>query len=472
MHGGMTLIENTGDDGAPSRNLKPVLLGGGGGFWGDAFDPAAELVEQAELDFLCFDFLAELTMAILHRQKVREPGLGYVADVVPFMAQLAGKARDKGICLVSNGGGANPAAGARAMADVLARRGLKDMKIGVVAGDDLMDRLDRLVAQGVTFANSVTGDTDLASIRDRVVCANVYAGADGIMDAVDAGADIVVTGRVADSSLFVGPILQRMGKGFKDPDLVAAAIIAGHVAECASGCTGGMSSRFDEMPDMGRAGFPIIEFSHDGSIVFTKLPGTGGRVDPFTIKEHLVYEIGDPRRYIVPDGVADMTSARIASAGEDRVRITGCRGGPQPDHLKVLIGYGDGWIGEGLMMFPWPRALSRARKAEQTLRERFERMGLVAEAMEFSYVGINLLHGPAAPWPERDDLNEIGLRVAVRTRTRDEAEKVRRACSHLWIMGPGGTSFGAPMKPRPVINLWPTLIDRSLVPHTMEVIRS
>ncbi|WP_233236975.1 acyclic terpene utilization AtuA family protein [Bordetella sp. LUAb4] len=449
-----------------------IRLGAGGGFWGDAYDPAEELLRQGKLDFMCFDFLAELTMAILHRQKKRNPDSGYVPDVLPFMTSLAPLAREHGTCLVSNGGGANPLAAGRAIADALGRAGTHGVKIGVVGGDDLMHRLDELFAQGVPLTNTATGEDDLRPLRERILCANVYAGAEGIMQAVEGGADIVVTGRVADSALFVGPILQRLGRGYDDPDLVAAAITAGHIAECAAGCTGGMSSRFDEMPHMGRVGFPIIEFESDGSAVVTKLPGTGGRVDAFTVKEHLVYEIGDPRSYAAPDGIADFTAPRLREIAPDRVRVSGCKGAGRPGQLKLLIGYADGWIGEGLMLFPWPRALERARKAQQTLSERFERMGLAADDVLFSYLGVNTLHGPAAPWPAADDMNEVGLRVAVRTRTQEEAEKVRRACTHLWIMGPGGTSFGAPFKPRPAVSLWPTTIARELVESTMEMIES
>jgi len=454
------------------QGTDTLRLGSGGGFWGDAYDPAEQLLRAGRLDFLCFDFLAELTMAILHRQKARNPEAGYVADVVPFMTGLAPLAREHGTCLVSNGGGANPAAAGRAIAADLRQRGLRNMRIGVVHGDDLMDRLDAMIADGVPLPNSVTGQSDLAGLRDRILCANVYAGAEGIMEAVGAGAQIIVTGRVADSALFVGPILQRLAVGYDDPDLVAAAVVAGHIAECASACTGGMSSRFDEMPRMGEVGFPIIEFSRDGSAVITKLPGTGGIVDTFTVKEHLVYEIGDPRRYMVPDGIVDLTAPSVIQAGPDRVLVRGCKGQPRPRQLKLLIGYADGWIGEGLLMFPWPRALDRARKARDTLMERFGRLGLEADDVQFSFVGIDTLHGPAAPQPERDDFNEVGLRVAVRTRTQAEAEKVRRACTHLWIMGPGGTSFGAPFKPRPAISLWPTYIDRNMVTQKMEIIES
>lgn len=449
-----------------------VRIGCGSGFWGDALDPAAELLEHGRLDCLAFDYLAELTMALLQRLRAKDPGAGYVEDAVQAMGDLGPMARRLGTVLVSNGGGVNPASGARAIAQRLAAHGERGVRIATVTGDDLLDRLDELQAAGVTLAHAVTGDEDFAALRPRIVCANAYLGAEGIIEALDADPTVVITGRVADSALFVGPILHALGAGYDDPDLVAAAITAGHIAECSSGCSGGMSSRFDTMPAMGRVGFPLIEFGRDGRAVITKLPGTGGRVDTFTVKEHLVYEIGDPRGYPVPDGVADFTSVRLAEAGPDRVEVSGVRGRPRPAQLKVLVGYADGWIGEGLLMFPWPHALARARKAEQTLRERFGRLGLEAQQVEFSLLGINALHGPAAPFPAADELNEVGLRVAVRTRTREQADKVRRACSQLWIMGPGGTSFGVPMKPRPVVSLWPTFVPRDLVPHRVEVMQS
>lgn len=457
--------------GISGRNAS-VRLGGGSGFWGDAFDPAMELAERGQLDYLCFDFLAELTMALLQRAKAKDPTAGYVTDMVGWFTKLAPPSRAAGTALVCNGGGVNPRAGGEALAASLRREGLTGTRIAVVAGDDMLGRLDELKAAGVRLTNTSTGDENLEAIRARIVSANVYLGSDGIIEGLAAGANMVVTGRVTDSAVFIGPIMHRLGWTFDQPDLVASAITVGHVLECAAGCTGGMSSRFDEMPRMGEAGFPIVDVERDGTAAISKLPGTGGRVDEFTVKEHLVYEIGDPRAYATPDGIADFTSPRIEGIGPDTVRISGMRGKQRPDMLKLLIGYSDGWIGEGLMMFPWPRALARARKAEETLRERFARMGLKSSAMAFDYVGVNMLHGPAAPWPDHDDFNEVGLRVAVKTQTREEAEKVRRACTHLWIMGPGGTSFGVPMKPRPALSLWPTLVPRAFVPHTVEYLES
>lgn len=452
--------------------MKDVIrLGAGSGFWGDGMDPALELLEKGNLDYLGFDFLAELTMALLQRQKLKNPDTGYIPDVVAYMKAMMAPARERGTRLVSNGGGANPAAAARAIAAEAARQGLRGTRVALVEGDDLLPQLDALLRDGLTLANLDTGDEDFAAIRSRVVAANVYTDASGIVEALAGGADVVVTGRVSDNAVYVGPIMHEFGwrHDAAHADRIGAAITVGHIVECAAACTGGMSSRYAEMPDMGRVGFPIIEFHRDASAVITKVPGSGGRVDQWTVKEHLLYEITDPRHYAMPDGVADFTTLRLAEEGPDRLRVTGMSGRPRPDQLKLVVGYQDGWIGEGMLFFPWPDALGRAAKARQTLTERFERLGLQAEAIHFDLVGVNMLHGPAAPPPGHEP-NEVGLRVAVRTRTQEEAEKVRRACAHLWIMGPGGTAFGVPLKPRPVVALWPTLVPRGVVRQTVDIL--
>ena len=453
--------------------MKDVIhMGGGGGFWGDALDPASDMLKGTQqLDYLAFDFLAELTMALLQRQKLKTPDLGFVPDAVTYADALMKDAREKGTRLISNGGGANPKAAGQRIAEAAARQGLGGTKIGVVEGDDILSRLDDFMAQGVSFANFETGEDNFKALRNRVVSANVYTDSTGIVESLGSGADIVVTGRVSDNALFVGPIIHEFGwkHDAAHADKIGAAITVGHVVECAAGCTGGMSSRWAEMPHMGRVGFPTIEFHQNGEAVISKIAGSGGRVDEFTIKEHLLYEIGDPRRYTMPDGVADFTAVRVKQEGSDRVRLSGMRGTPQPDTFKVVIGYHDGWIGEGMLFFPWPDALGRAQKAKDTLLERFERLGLISEAVHFDFVGGDMLHGPAAPKLTYEP-NEIGLRVAVKTRDREEAEKVRRACAQLWIMGPGGTAFGTPMKPRPVIAAWPALVPKELVKQSVEIL--
>lgn len=454
---------------------KIVRLGSGSGFWGDATDPAKELLEHGELDYLCFDYLAELTMALLQRQKLKRPDTGYVPDAVQAMIQLLPQAKAQGTRLISNGGGVNPRAAAQRIAQGARDAGLAQTRVALVEGDDMLGKLDEMIAQGISLSNMDTGDEDFAAIRDRVVCANVYTDSSGIVESLANDADVVIAGRVSDNALYVGPLAHEFGWS-RDPeytDRYAAAVTLGHIVECAAGCTGGMSSRFAEMPHMGRAGFPILEVGARGDAIVTKVPGSGGRVDQWTVKEHLVYEIGDPRRYLMPDAVADFTSLRLEDAGPDRVRVSGICGEPAPELWKMVVGYQDGWIGETMAFFPWPYAYDRALKARDTMLERFERMGLVAEQVHFDFVGLNTLHGPAAGFAGRalaNEMPEVGLRCAVRTRTAEEAEKVRRAGTNLWIMGPGGTSFGTPMKPRPVISLWPTLIPRGVIEQKTEIL--
>jgi len=451
---------------------KTVRIGAGSGFWGDAPDPAMEILEKGKLDYLCFDFLAELTMAILQRQKARTPALGYVTDAVDIVNEMMVTAKRNGTRLVTNGGGVNPRSAAEKIVESARAQGLHGLKVGVVEGDDLMSRLDEMIAAGVDFAHMETGATGFAAIRDKVVCANVYIDGSGVAKALSEGADIVVTGRVSDNGLYVGAAMDAFGWSHSPEyaDHIASAVSLGHIVECAAACTGGMSSRFADMPNMGRVGFPIIELDDDGSAVVTKVPGSGGRVDGFTIKEHLVYEIADPRAYLMPDGVADFTTLTIEDLGDDRVAVRDVRGAPPPEMLKLVVGYDDGWIGESMAFFPWPDAYSRAEKAKQTMLERFERLELKYDEIQFDFIGLNMLHGPGAPVIDPDVANqlaEVGLRCAVRTRTKAEAEKVRRAAANMWIYGPGGTSFGAPMKPRPIVSLWPTLIPRSWVQQSV-----
>ncbi len=450
-----------------------VRIGSGAGFWGDALDPALEALEKGRLDYLSFDFLAELTMALLQRLRSKNPEAGYVPDVVDYMRATMPLARKAGTKLISNGGGVNPMAAGRALVNVAKQLELGGTRIGVVEGDDLLHRIDEIVASGVELVNMDTGDKDFARIRPKVVAANVYTDASGIIQCLEQGANVVVAGRVSDNALYVGPVMHEMGWTYEPAyvDRVASAVTVGHVLECSAACSGGLSSRFADMPHMGRVGFPYADFFPDGSALVSKVEGSGGRVDQFTIKEHLLYEINDPRRYIMPDGIADFTSLSLQEVGDNGVRLTGMAGSGRPDTLKLVIGYEDGWIGEGMLFFPWPYALARARKAKETLLERFERLGLKAEEIQFDFIGVDMLHGPAAGKTETDH-NEVGLRVAVRTRTKDEAEKVRRACAHMWIMGPGGTSFGTPMKPRPVVALWPTLIPRELVTQKVTLLEA
>lgn len=451
--------------------MKRVRIGAGSSYWGDMLDPAVELAEKGEVQYMGFDHLAELTMSILQRQKAKDPTKGYIADIIPFMKALLPIARRKGIRLITNAGGVNPEAAGAEVAKLARELGLTGIKIATVSGDDLLPKLDDLLAQGDALTNLDTGSTDLAALRSRIVAANAYVGADGIVEALKQGADVVICGRCSDPALYVGPLMYEFGWSYSEPywDRISAAAAAGHLIECAENVCGAMSNLWETVPDLGRVGFPYVDFYEDGSCVTGKVPGSGGVINAWTVKEQLTYEIGDPQRYITPDAVVDMTSIQIEEVGPDQVRLSGIKGAPRPETLKVQVGYQDGYIGEGQVLFAWPDALKKARRAEQVARQRFEVVGLRAEELRFDYIGVNTLHGSLSPEPQ-GEFNEVGLRIVARCRTKDEADKVRREATHLWTLGGVGSAFGVPFPPRAVISLWPTLVSRSAVEQRVNVL--
>ena len=439
--------------------------------WGDALEPAIDIARRGDVEYIGFDFLAELTMSMLHRLKRRNPELGYATDVVPWLRALLPITRERDIRIITNAGGANSPAAAAAIASMARELGFTGTKIGIVNTDELRDELAEIAADGWDFVNLDTGEVGLDRIANQIVAADVYTGADGIIECLAGDADVVLTGRASDNALYVGPIMHEYGWQFDDHhvDRIAASITAGHIIECGCCCTGGMSSQWKDVPEPWRLGYPIAEVARDGEITITKLPETGGLVNEWTVKEHLVYEVLNPSRYVMPDGVADFTSLAIDDLGDDRVQVTGARGLGRPDELKLMIGFEDGWIGEGLVLFPWPDPHERAQRAEEILRGRFRETGAEIEELDITYLGVNTLGGATSPEPT-GEMNEVGLRVAARTRTRDAADAVRRECTHLWVMGPVGTAFGVPFRPRPVISLWPTLVPRDVVRETTSVV--
>ncbi len=451
---------------------SPLRLGGAGSMWGDALDPAVELAEHGDVSYLCFDVLAELTMFLFHRQRERDPEAGFTPDVVGWVEALLPWLTDGGH-LVTNAGAANPRAGARAVAEAARRAGAPRLRVGAVTGDELTDRLDELQASGWEPRNLDTGEVGFDRIADRVVGAYAYVGADGIRDALDDGADVVLTGRASDTALYVGPVLHEFGWDLDttDPDLIAAAIAMGHLLECSCCSTGGMSSQWERVPEPWAMGYPIAEFGSDGAFTISKVPGSGGLIDEWTVKEHLLYEIHDPRRYLMPDGVLDITSLALEDLGGDRVRLSGATGERRPDSLKAVVGYRDGWIQEGLLLVPWPDARRRAEYAGEIVRRRLERNHVPVDELRIDLIGVGAL-GSTAPGTEvtvDTEPPEVGLRIAARTPTRAAAEQVRRECSLLWIRGAVGTAFGVPMRPRPVIAGWPTLVPRGLVATTHHI---
>jgi len=444
--------------------MRKVVIGSGSAFWGDMLEPAVEMAERGNVQYIGFDHLAELTMAVLNRMKTKNPDAGYIPDIIPWMKKLLPVTAPKGIKMITNAGGANPRQAAVEVKKVAKELELARMKIGVVSGDDILPYIEEIRAQGWKFRNLDTGEEDIDRIKENIVAANVYIGADPIIEVLRDGADLVIAGRVSDNALYVGPLMYEFGWEYSDQYInrIAAAITIGHIIECSCCVTGGMSNMWKVSERPWEIGFPIAEVYENGEAVITKTPGSGGIVNEWTVKEHLLYEIMDPANYMMPDGIADFTAVRLSEEGRNRVRVSNMKGKKRPDTLKVCIGYRDGFIGEGLIFFPWPDALDKAKYAEKWVRERFRRLNVQFEDLRIDYIGVNMLLGEVAPIEDKD-FNEVGLRIAGKTRTWEEAELVRREATHLWTTGPIGSSFGVPLNVRPVIALWPSLVPRETV---------
>lgn len=446
--------------------LGMIRIANGQGFWGDWLEAPVRLVEGGPIDYLTLDYLAEVTMSILQKQRKADPRLGHARDFPPLIGRIGRQIRDRGIRVIANAGGVNPVACAREV-----RRLAPDLKVAVVLGDDLFDRLDVMLSSGVEMRNMDTGEP-LSSIRESVLSANAYIGAFPLAEALATGADVVITGRCSDAALALAPMIHRFGWREDDWDRLAAGVIAGHVIECGPQCTGGnCQSDWRSIPDLANIGYPILEAEPDGSCVVTKHRGTGGRVDSHGVKEQLLYEIGDPQRYITPDCVADFTSVDVRDDGPDRVRISGARGRPRTPTLKVSIAYAWGWKAVGSLVFSWPDALEKARAGDAIVRARIEQLGLRFDHVLTEYLGYNACHGATAP-PVADP-PEIQLRIGVRGKDRNMVDRFTRELIPLVLSGPPtGTGYGEGRPAvREVVAFWPALTPRSEIMTSVEVVQ-
>ena len=344
---------------------RVVRVAAGQGFWGDWLEAPVRQVRGGPIDYLMMDYLAEVTMSIMQKQKSRDPAAGYARDFVPLIERILPDLVRRRIRVTSNAGGVNPRGCAEAVLQVARRLELQGkVRVGLVSGDDILDRLDDLIARGHSLSDMETG-RPLSEIRDKVLSANAYLGMAPIVEALRLGADIVITGRVTDTGLTLGPIFHEFGWSPDDWDKVAAGTVAGHIIECGAQASGGnLLKNWRAVKGLADPGFPIAEASPDGSFVITKHPGTGGVVSVASVTEQLVYEMGDPRSYITPDGVADFTTIDLAPAGRDRVRVSGIRGGPRTPFLKVSIAYFYGYKSVGTLVYAWPEAYEIGSFAE------------------------------------------------------------------------------------------------------------
>ena len=448
-----------------------VRVASGQGFWGDWLDAPRRQVEGGPVDYLMLDYLAEVTMSILQKQKERDPAMGYARDFIGAMESVLPAVVDRGVKVIANAGGVNPVACARAVLEVARKAGaMGKLKIGVVTGDDLLPRIDELIGAGHALTHMDTG-APLSSVRDRVLSANAYIGSTPIVEALAKGANVVVTGRSTDTALTMAPLRHEFGWGASEWDKLAAGIIAGHFLECGAQCSGGNCLHdWRNIPDLANIGYPIVEARADGTFVIVKHPGTGGRISVPSVTEQCVYEMGDPNSYITPDVVADFTTIHLADDGPDRVRVHGIKGRPATDKLKVSIAYRAGFKAVGTLVYSWPDAMDKARLADRVLRERLDRMGLRFEQSLTEYVGVSSTHGPLSV--ANGEAQEVQLRVGVRAEDRQMVERFTREIAPLVLNGPPSVTGFAGGRPKveEIVAYWPALVDKTVVQTSVEVL--
>jgi hypothetical protein len=447
-----------------------LRIGSAEGFYGDDVTRALPMIEGGHVDVVCFEALSELTLAILRRDQQRDPARGYTRDIEVIAEQVLPLAFERKVPLITNGGGLNPAGAAEAVRRGAERQGLTGLKIAVVTGDDLLARLPELVAAGERLANLETGEA-LALDGPPIVTANAYLGAEPIVRALEMGADTVIAGRVADPSLYLAPLVWRLGWAWGEWDRLAAGTICGHLLECTGQVVGGNSlALIDELDGaaLAQPGYPIAEVESDGSFVLTKVPGTAGRVSQATVKEQLLYEMHDPSAYMTPDVVADITTLRLEDAGPDRVGVSGVAGHPRTETLKVNVARLEGYSRELIFTLGWPEVWRKERQLRAMLDEAWR--GLPIERVEYTHLGLDSLYGPMQPLPE--DPLELVVRVMFTAREAVTLKDAVRRAMALGLSGPAGMAVSGGTvgaEPRLLLGLWPALVRRELVVPFVQV---
>jgi hypothetical protein len=453
---------------------QKIRVAAGQGFWGDLLDAPVRQVEGGPIDYLMLDYLAEVTMSIMQKQRSRDPSAGYAKDFIPLMKQILPACVARNIRVTANAGGVNVEGCANAVRVVARELGLAGkLRIGIVTGDDIMPRLDELLARGIELRNMET-DEPLSAVRDRIQSANAYLGAWPMVGALNRGAQIVITGRATDTGLTLAPLIHEFGWAADDWNRLSAGTIAGHIIECGAQCSGGNCQyQWPNVPDLANVGFPIVEGAPDGTFVITKHEGTGGWVNIPSVKEQLVYEMGDPHEYITPDCVADFTTIRLEDAGHDRVRVFGIEGRPATEFLKVSISYAAGFKAVGTLVYSWPEAYEKAQAADKILRTRLDRLGLQFDQVLTEFVGVNATHGALAGEPPKD-LPEVQLRVGVRGENRSAVERFTKEIAPLILTGPPGVTGFAGGRPKveEIVAYWPALIPKEEITARVEVIEA
>jgi hypothetical protein len=451
---------------------EKIKIASGQGFWGDLIDAPYHQVTKGDIDYLVMDYLAEVTMSILQKQKNKDPKLGYATDLIELMRRILPITSQKRIKIITNGGGVNPIACAEAIRDVAIQTGIKKLNVAVVLGDDIKDRLDEILGNGSQLNNMETGES-ITLVKDKLLSANVYFGAAPIVEALKKGADIVITGRTTDTGLTLAPMIYEFGWEMNNYNLMAAGTVAGHILECGAQASGGnFLGDWESIDNFAEIGFPIAEAFPNGEVIITKHPNTGGRVSFETVAEQLVYEIGNPKEYITPDCVADFTSIKLEEVGKDKVKVFSVKGKPETEFYKVSCSYSDGYSSSGSLTYSWPQALTKAKAADKILRKRLENLRLQFDEIRTEYIGYNATHETLAPELDEDKINEIVFRFSVRSKDWKSVNRFGQEIAPLILTGPPSvTGFaGGRPKPKEVVAYWPALIPKKLVEPKVQIL--
>src|SRR5271165_3789089 len=434
--------------------MRTIRIGSGAGYSGDRIEPAVELAEKGDIDYLVFECLGERTVALAQQARLKNPEAGYDPLLEERMRAVLPLCAGKGIKIVTNMGAANPEAAAKKTAEIARALGLSSLKIAAIVGDDVLDACKQGDLPILEFEGSIK------KLGNRIISANAYLGAGPMAEALSAGADVVITGRASDPALFLAPMIHAFGWAMDDWNLLGRGTVAGHLLECAGQITGGYFADpgYKDVPDLARLGFPIGEVAQDGGLVITKVAGSGGAVTARTCKEQLLYEVHEPRQYIQPDVVADFSQVEVEEIARNRVRITGGRGTACTGTLKVSVGYVDSFIGEGQISYAGPGALARGRLALEIVRERLKITGVAASELRFELVGVDSLHG-AKLAAHAGEPYEVRVRVTGRTETLREAVRIGNEVETLYTNGPAGGG-GAWKSAREVVAVASVLLPR------------
>lgn len=442
---------------------KYIKIASGQGFWGDLPNAPVNQVKKGKIDYLVMDYLAEVAMSIMQKQKMRDSRYGYARDFVEVVESILGHIHKDGVKVISNAGGVNPMACKDALLEIARKGRYIGLKIAVIDGDDILKDLPELLDQGHELKNMETGKP-IKSVLDRLLSANIYFGCRPVVEALNQGADIVITGRVTDTGLTLAPMVHEFEWDFNDFHLMASGTVAGHIIECGGQVTGGNFTDWHTVNEIEDIGFPIIEAYPDGTFYVTKHENTGGLISEMTVKEQLLYEIGNPQEYITPDCIADFTTIQLSQEGINRVKVWGIQGKPETPTYKISASYLDGYKLTSTLVYCWPDAYKKAKAAGEILLKRAEKSGLIFRNLNVEFIGLNSCNeDPGILNKDLNELNEVQMRISVQGNSKEDLDQFGKEIAPLILTGPSGVTGFAGGRPRAteVVAYWPALLDKN-----------